>query len=107
MPETIKTYVEKNNAAWDQVGTSVDRIVASFQGVQGDIQFLKDTITKLQNNPGPISAEDQALLDAGVPRAEQALSRAQGVADALAALDESTAEPPVEEPPVDGGGTPT
>lgn len=100
MAETIKSYVEKNNAAWDSVGESVDQIVASYANLVKDIQFLNDTIVKLQNNPGPISAEDQALLDAGVPRAEATVTKAAAISVALKSLDDQTAEPPVEEPPV-------
>lgn len=53
----IQDFSAKVDAAFDKIGVSVD-------GIAADIQFLKDKIAELQSNPGPISPEDQALLDA-------------------------------------------
>jgi len=63
-----------------------DRIDAAVTGVQADVKFLQDTIDKLQNSPGTITPEDQALLD-------QLDARADAVATKLEALDALT--PPV------------
>lgn len=98
MAETIKSYSDKVNAAFDEIGATTDTLVAAFAGVTGDVQFLKDTIVALQNNPGPISVEDQALLDAGVPRATAAVEKLRVASDAVKALDEATAGPIVEPP---------
>lgn len=57
-----------------------DQIDAAVTGLQGDIQALNDKITELQNSPGGITPEDQALLDT-------LQTRAEGIAAKLAALD--------------------
>jgi hypothetical protein len=98
MAETIQSYAAKVNVAFDEIGASVDTLVGSLAGLTTDVTFLKDTIVKLQNNPGPISAEDQALLDAGVPRAEAAVAKLKAASDQAKALDETTGEPIVEPP---------
>lgn len=36
---------------------------AAIAGLVSDVQILKDEIARLNANPGPISTEDQALLD--------------------------------------------
>lgn len=98
MAETIKSYSDKVNAAFDEIGATTDTLVTAFNGVTGDVAFLKDTILQLQNNPGPISAEDQALLDAGVPRAVAAVEKLRVAEAAVRALDEATAGPIVDPP---------
>ncbi len=67
--------------AFDKLGVAVD-------GVSADVDFLKAEILKLQNNPGPISAEDQAILDGLV-------TRSQGLSAKVEALDAATENPPV------------
>lgn len=52
----ISTFAEKQTAFNVRLGTAID-------GVSTDIKTLNDLITQLQNNPGPISPEDQATLD--------------------------------------------
>lgn len=70
-----------------------DRQAAAIDGVIGDVAFLVETIEKLQNTPGAITPEDQALLDA-------LDARASTIADKLEALDAQTPpKPPVEPPP--------
>lgn len=64
-----------------------DRIDAAITGLQGDVKFLQDTIDKLQNTPGTITPEDQALLD-------QIDQRADAVATKLEALDALTPPAP-------------
>ena len=60
-----------------------DRQDAAVAALQGDVSWLKDKIDQLQNTPGEISAEDQALLDA-------IQARADSVAVKLEALDAMT-----------------
>jgi hypothetical protein len=100
MAESIKSYSDKVNAAFDEIGATTDTLVTALTGVTGDVAFLKDTIVALQNNPGPISPEDQALLDAGVPRATAAVEKLRVAAEAARVLDDATAGPIVEPPPV-------
>ncbi len=71
----------KITAAFDKLGVAVD-------GVSADVDFLKAKILELQNNPGPISAEDQAILD-------QLVTRSESLDAKVEALDAATENPPV------------
>lgn len=65
------------------------RIDAAVNGLTDDVQSLNDTIKELQNTPGAITPEDQALLDA-------IQTRSEGIAAKLEALDALTPpKPPV------------
>lgn len=75
----IQQFAAKQTAFNEQIGTAI-------AGIQGDIHGLNDKITALQNSPGTITPEDQALLD-GLEAAGKTL------ADKLSALDALT--PPV------------
>jgi outer membrane murein-binding lipoprotein Lpp len=52
----ISEFQTRVNAKFDALASSVD-------GVAADVEFLKKKIEELQNNPGPISPADQAILD--------------------------------------------
>lgn len=95
----ISDYTDKVNAAFDSIGADVDTAVSSIGGVQTDVTFLKDTITKLNNSPGSITPADQALLDAAAARATALQTKVAAVKETLATLDASTEEPPT--PPAD------
>lgn len=60
-----------------------DRQDAAITDLQGDVQNLNDQITALQNSPGSITPEDQALLDGLTARGES-------IATKLEALDNLT-----------------
>lgn len=94
MSKAIEDYSAAVNAAFDGISTSVDEIVASQTGIAADVTFLKDTIDKLQNNAGPISPEDQALLDAAQARVNGLATKIGEASTALKALDAATEEPP-------------
>lgn len=81
----LSDYVGRVNTAFDKLGTAVD-------GIAADVAFLKAKIEELQNNPGPITPEDQALLDA-------LEARANTLSDKAAALDAATEQPPPPPPP--------
>jgi len=66
-----------------------DRQDAAVTGLQGDVKSLNDKIEELQNSPGGITPEDQALLD-------ELEARGEAIATKLEALDALT--PPT--PPV-------
>lgn len=68
------------------VNSHNDKIDAAVAGLTQDVQTLNDKITELQNSPGEITAEDQALLD-GIQ------SRSQGIVTKLEALDALTPPP--------------
>lgn len=64
------------------------RLEQAIQGVEGDVRSMKEKIDKIQNSPGEISPEDQALLDELQVSAEAAVKK-------LEALDQLT---PPEQP---------
>lgn len=64
-----------------------DRIDNAVTSIQGDVKFLSDKITEMQNSPGPISPEDQASLDA-------LQARSAALADKIEALDALTPPAP-------------
>ncbi len=66
-----------------------DQLNVAIDGLSSDIQALNDLISKLQNTPGVITPEDQALLDSLQEKSKIA-------ADKLSALDALT--PPVVPP---------
>lgn len=78
--EAIGAYVAAQNA-------TNDLIDAAIEGLTGDVKFLNDTITQLQNSPGQITPADQGLLDS-------LQSRAQTIQGKLAALDAITPPAP-------------
>jgi cell division protein FtsB len=81
----IETFGTAVNASFDKLGTAVD-------GVAADVDFLKAEIKKLQDNPGPISPADQAILDGIQARADQLDQKVE-------ALDAMTSQPPVPPTP--------
>lgn len=80
----ISQFGDQVNAKFDELGTAVDAVAS-------DVDFLKAEIKKLQENPGPITPEDQAILD-GIQ------SRANALSAKVAALDAATEQPPVPPP---------
>jgi chromosome segregation ATPase len=78
----ISEFAEKQNAF-------TGRVDAAIAGLEGDVQSLNEKIAELQNTPGTITPEDQALLDA-------IQSRSETIATKLEALDALTPpKPPV------------
>lgn len=102
MSAEVDAYAAAVNKSYDEIDAALEVASTKFAGITDDVAFLKETIEKLQNNPGPISAEDQALLTAAQTRANGLATKVNGFKDALTALDEATErpEPPVE-PPVE------
>lgn len=78
--EAIENFSASVNQAFDKLGLAVE-------GVSGDVAALKAEIEKLQTTPGTLTAEDQALLDS-------IQTRANDVANKLAALDALTEQTP-------------
>lgn len=63
-----------------------DKVDAALTDISGDIDGLKALIKELQDNPGPITPEDQALLD-------QLEARIGGLATKAEALAAATPPP--------------
>jgi len=59
-----------------------DRLDTAITGVTGDVAELNRMIKELQDNPGPISPEDQATLDALQARGEAVTAKLEAL-DAL------------------------
>jgi len=91
----LSEYTDRVNAAFDGISTSVDEIVASQTGIAADVAFLKAKIEELQSNPGPISSEDQALLDALEAKVNALTTKTAAVSTALKDLDATTEFAPV------------
>lgn len=87
-----KEYNDRDDAAMEKLNTA-------SQNLAGDIKFLKDTITKLQNSQGTVTPEDQALIDQLEQRANTASTKFDALTKSLTELDEAT--PP--EVPTDTG----
>lgn len=66
-----------------------DTIDNAIEGLKGDIKFLTDTVTTLQNSVGTVTAEDQALID-------KLEARIKTISDKVVALDAQT--PPATPP---------
>lgn len=71
----ISDFAAKQNAFNDRQDTAIADLTA-------DVQALNDKITELQNSPGAITPEDQALLDAIVTRGENVTAKLEAL-DAL------------------------
>lgn len=95
----ISDYSLRVNTAFDAISGSVDAIVNSVAGIAGDITELKRIIAELQSNPGPITPEDQALLDALESKVGSLVARAETVKVSLAELDAQTENVPPVVPP--------
>lgn len=98
----LTEYSEAVNAKFSEIGDSVDGFVSSLAGVSADVTFLKDALSKIDNTPGPLSPEDQALLTSSLNRLTGLADRVKKVAEAAKALDDSTEPsqlPPVPEQP--------
>lgn len=95
----ISDYTDAVDAKFSEIGTSVDELVTSVAGVTGDVATLKELILKLENNPGQISTEDQALLTKSVATVTSLADRTKAIAAAAKELDAATETPPT--PPVE------
>lgn len=63
------------------------RLDTAITGLQADVEALNAKIEELQNSPGSITPEDQALLD-------ELTSRGEAITAKLEALDALTPPPP-------------
>jgi hypothetical protein len=67
-----------------------ERLKTAITGINTRIGKLKEQILALQNNPGPISIEDQAILD----KAEVGIGEATTEAEAIASILDDAPEVP-------------
>lgn len=90
----ISDYESRVDTVFTAIGESVDSVQNSLTGLTADVEGLKKIIIDLQNNPGPITPADQALLDAGEAKVTGLSDKLKLVAAALAALDAATENAP-------------
>lgn len=96
----ISDWKEAVDKTFDEIDTKLDTASTKLTGLTDDVAFLKETIEKLQTNPGPITPEDQALLDAAQARVNALSAKAAAVSTALEALDAATERPVAPPVPV-------
>lgn len=95
MTKEIQEFSDAVDVKFTEIGNDVDELLTNLGGVAKDVQELKDIITKLETNPGPISAEDQALLTSAVAKVTALSERVKAANAAVKALDDATETPPV------------
>lgn len=98
----LSDYVGEVNKSFDEVDAALETSNSKLAGITDDVAYLKETIDKINTNPGPITPEDQALLDGAKARAAAAATKLTAFKTALEALDAATERPvpPPVEPPV-------
>lgn len=97
LKQAFDKLVTDQTAFNDRQAVAIDSIVASQGGLTADVAEMARLIAELQNSPGELSPDDQTRLDTLVATSEAATVKAEGVAAALAALDQQfpPAVPPV------------
>ena len=83
----ISDFAAKQAAFNKRQGDAVDAAVASVTGLSTDIQALADKITELQNSPGAITPEDQALLNEAETQGDALAAKVEALSNSLSALD--------------------
>lgn len=94
----LSEFANRVDAKFTTISDAVDGIVASQTGLTGDVAGLKALIKQLQDSPGGVTPEDQALLDALEAKINTTSDKVTATATALAALDAETEEVPTPTP---------
>lgn len=89
MATVIQEFAVKQKAHNDAIGKAIDGIVL-------DIKALSDKIAELQNSPGAVTPEDQALLN-------ELEGQASALVAKLNALDQTQPPTVPDEPPAPEG----
>lgn len=89
----ISDFANKQTQFNIRQAAAVDSLVSSFAGVKDDIDGLNAKILELQNSSGPVTPQDQVLLDELQAQGEAIAAKTESVAASLKSLDEAT--PPV------------
>lgn len=99
----IKENVARQDAVTEQMNTTLEIISGSVQGIVKDIGDLKFLLTKINTNPGPISPEDQELLNNSLNKTNAVSTKLNALKDALVSIDAETNENPnpIVIPPVE------
>lgn len=78
-PVLMPSYKEALQAYAATATAFNTRISAAIDGIAADLDSLNALILQLQNNPGPISPEDQAILDTAVAAGEALAARLESL----------------------------
>lgn len=100
LPTAVVEFLSKQKSFNERQSTAIDSAVASVTGPTGlesDINGLYAKIKELQDSPGTITPEDQAILDEALAKGEALSTKAEAVSEALNKLDALT-PPPVPPP---------
>lgn len=98
---TYADYLKKQKEYNDRDDAAVEKLIAASTNLAGDVKFLKDTITKLQNSAGQVTAEDQALIDQLQARADAAAPKFEALTKSLNDLDAQTPPEAPTNPPTE------
>lgn len=104
---TYAEFLKKQKEYNDRDDAAMEKLIAASTNLAGDVKFLKDTITKLQNSAGQVTAEDQALIDALEARAGTASTKFDALTKSLTDLDNQTAPEVPPAPPSEPTPSPT
>lgn len=98
----ISDYTARVNAKFDSIGELAAALGTALGGIADDVLFLKEKIEEIQNNPGPISPADQALLDASEERLSTLVTNLGALNTAAEQLNAATERPaPPADPPAE------
>lgn len=92
----ISDFAAKQKEFNTRQAQAIDGAVTSLGGLTSDVAELNRKIEELQNSPGGVTPEDQALIDDLQAQGEAVAAKAESLAAALKALDEQT--PPAAPP---------
>jgi len=95
----ISDYTARVNAKFDSISELATALGTALGGIADDVLFLKAKIEEIQNNPGPITPADQALLDASEERLGTLVTNLGALKTAAEQLNAATQRPtPPAEP---------
>jgi outer membrane biosynthesis protein TonB len=104
---TYAEFLKKQKEYNDRDDAAMEKLIAASTNLAGDVKFLKDTITKLQNTAGQVTPEDQALIDQLESRANTTATKFEALNKSLTDLDNQTAPEVPPAPPAEPNPTPT
>lgn len=94
----ISDFLAKQLAFNARQQAAVDALTNTAAGLAEDVQTLNDKITELQNSPGGVTPEDQAIIHELQTQGEALTGKLEAFATALETLNALT--PPKTPPPV-------
>lgn len=90
----LSDYAAKITTHLDKQDAELTPIASAVEGLTADNVFFRQKIEELQNNPGPITPADQAILDALEARVASQTAKLTDAKNRLQALDDLTPPTP-------------